>query len=70
MKRFWVRRSDGRHTEVNRELKHREWRFATGNLGEIDSRYALELAIDLLSRDDRHFAFPEEGPTSGPYRRP
>ncbi len=52
MNRFWARRRDGYQVDVQAELDRQEQAFATTPLGEVDGRYALEWAIELLSRPE------------------
>ena len=52
MNRFWARRRDGYKIEVRGALDNEEQRFAVDQRGDLDGRYALEWAIDLLSRSE------------------
>ena len=70
MKRFWARRIDGRNIEIYKTLDNRERKFATDSLGEFDSRYALELAIELLSRDGNQQDLTAGRAPSGVFGRP
>lgn len=47
----WIVRTGGDEMIVNFRLEDREYDFAVGPDNTIESHYALELIIDLLSRD-------------------
>lgn len=51
MKKYWARRSDGQIIDVSRAIRPQDRQFAQSSLGTIHSRYELELAIELLSRE-------------------
>ncbi|CAN5797078.1 hypothetical protein BH23CHL4_BH23CHL4_16370 [soil metagenome] len=46
----YIVRSDGQALLIDEHLSERELRFAQRPDGEIDPRFALEAAIDLMSR--------------------
>lgn len=46
----YIVQSDRQVLVINEQLSERELRFAQGPDGEIDPRYALEAAIELMSK--------------------
>ena len=55
----YIVKNDQRVLVVDDYLNEQELRFAQGTDGELDPRYALELAIDLMSNTVRA---PERAP--------